>query len=324
MNRSVQPPGFIEVELGSYCNRRCAWCPNGWSERGRERRQLPASVWRALLDDLARARYRGWLAFHNYNEPLADPKLFLRLSQARRALPRARFEVHTNGDLLNRAMLERLAAGGVDVVRVTLYPAASRAFEPPEPRRLNELFARLGLPARGRVQRRSGRLERRAWVSRLLLVARAPRISRYTDRAGSVGLAWLAAKRKRRRPCLLPCHSAAVDCHGNLKLCCHVYDSRDPANAPYVLGNVGATPFSALWASARMEDLRKQLRRARFAGLPACASCRHRPSAAKERQERDRSPRLRSGLLRRPPEGRRQCVCLTPSEGPSCRGRTAR
>ncbi|MCU0701369.1 MAG: hypothetical protein MUC96_33080, partial [Myxococcaceae bacterium] len=46
-------PGFIEVEIGTYCNRQCAWCPNGWHDRGLEARSksMRDETWRALLDD---------------------------------------------------------------------------------------------------------------------------------------------------------------------------------------------------------------------------------------------------------------------------------
>jgi hypothetical protein len=44
----------------------------------------------------------------------------------------------------------------------------------------------------------------------------------------------LASKWKRRAPCLLPVHSAAIDFHGTLKLCCHIYDTAAPEAAPYL------------------------------------------------------------------------------------------
>ena len=101
-------PGFIEVELGTFCNRRCGWCPNAYSERGQQRRDMKDSTWEALLDDLHAARFRGWFAFHNYNEPLADPNLFARGERARARLPFAKLELHTNGDFLDRQTLTGL------------------------------------------------------------------------------------------------------------------------------------------------------------------------------------------------------------------------
>ena len=110
-------PGFIEVELGSFCNRRCGWCPNAFSERGQTRNEMKDSTWAALLDSLSAARFAGWFAFHNYNEPLADPRLLERVADARERLPHAKLELHTNGDFLDRLMLDALAGLGVELVQ---------------------------------------------------------------------------------------------------------------------------------------------------------------------------------------------------------------
>ena len=122
-------PDFIEVEIGTFCNRRCRWCPNGWHERGRQHDRMATRTWRRLLADLRRAEYAGWLAFHNYNEPLADPTLREKVDQARRALPRARLAVYTNGDLLDRAMLDALVRAPHGSPPGALGPTTSR--DPP-------------------------------------------------------------------------------------------------------------------------------------------------------------------------------------------------
>ncbi|MBI3180903.1 MAG: radical SAM/SPASM domain-containing protein [Myxococcales bacterium] len=268
------------MELGSYCNRRCPWCPNGWHQRGQRREHMKESTWRALLRDLGAARYRGWLAFHNYNEPLADPHLFDRLRQARRALPRAHLEVLTNGDLLGRVTLRQLRTFGADLVRVTLYPPPQRAFDGPDKRALRAFMRRLGLLAKAPLRDRGSKIELHARQGRMRVIVRAPRLGHFTDRAGSVRMAELISRKRRRRQCLLPIHSAAVDYHGNLKLCCHIYDTLQPSNRPYVIGNVEKVAFTRLWASPRMQSLRAKLAAADFRGLAACARCSHRPTAS--------------------------------------------
>ncbi len=275
-------PFFIEVELGSYCNRRCAWCPNAYSERGQQRRWMKASTWDALLASLHEARFRGWLAFHNYNEPLADPALLPRVEQARARLPGAKLELHTNGDLLDRPMLEALAARGVALVRVTLYPSNARAFAPPRPQRARRFLERLGLRVRGEAEK-PGKLELRARLGRTAVVVRVPDVAAYSTRAGNAPLPGLRSTTRRTAPCLLPFHSAAVDYLGTLKLCCHVFDTRRPDARPYVIGNVEETPFVELWKGPRMTALRHKLMGADFEGLPACAGCAHRTPKSLDR-----------------------------------------
>ncbi len=273
---SALPPKFIEVEIGSFCNRACAWCPNGWHDRGQAQKFMEPRVWATLLADLGRHRYASRFAFHNYNEPLADPSLLEKVADARRAMPKAFLEVYTNGDFLTRERLEELRGLGLDHVLVTRYPPPSHAFKEPDLAELNKFLDRLGVVARRRRENRVRKILQTVRLGRLRLTVRAPRIQHYTRRAGSVHLEGLPTVTRRRRPCYLPYQAAAIDFHGNLKLCCHVYDTQLPENAPYVIGNVGEQPFSKLWSSPKMQGLREQLARARFAGLPACATCTHK------------------------------------------------
>ena len=269
-------PGFIEVEIGTYCNRQCAWCPNGWHDRGLEARSksMRDETWRALLDDLSLAGFSGWFAFHNYNEPMADPRLLERLRDAHAAMPRAKLEVHTNGDFLTAASMRELQDAGCALTRVTLYPSNEKALEPPDEARLHRFLGRLGLTSEHRVVKAT-KLEHRVRVGAMELVVRLPRIDHYTDRAGTVHFEPLASTEARTTPCWLPFHSAAVDVHGALKLCCHVYDTTAPTMKTYVIGDVGEASFTSLWRSRRMDSLRRQLARADFSKLKACASCTH-------------------------------------------------
>lgn len=268
-------PGFIEVELGSFCNRRCGWCPNAFSERGQARNEMKDSTWDALVSDLSRGRFAGWFAFHNYNEPLADPRLLERVADARERLPHAKLELHTNGDFLDRALLGGLSGLGVELVRVTLYPSNEKAFAPPEPFRARRFLERLGLADARDERRKVGKLELSARLGETELVVRVPDIASYSTRAGEAPLAGLRSTPKRTSACLLPFHSAAIDYLGQLKLCCHVFDTTKPDAQPYVIGNVEQTPFTTLWSGPRMTALRRQLMRADFTGLSACAGCAH-------------------------------------------------
>ncbi|MEW5847709.1 MAG: radical SAM/SPASM domain-containing protein [Myxococcota bacterium] len=279
-------PQFVEVEIGTYCNRRCAWCPNGWHDRGTREQWLAEETWLALLQDLGRHDFRGWFAFHNYNEPMADPNLMTRVAQAREQLPHAKLTIYTNGDFLTANNAKELAAAGVNELRVTRYPSNAEAFTPPDPDVSERFLARVGLKPVGASRSKTRKLERVARIGRMRISVRQPVVEHYTDRAGSVGLVQLRPRTKRTRPCLLPVQAAAIDVHGHLKLCCHIYDTSLPENAPYVLGHVGSTPFTELWNGVLMQEARSRLLRADFSGLPACATCTHRMTPAMENRTR--------------------------------------
>lgn len=289
-------PGFIEVELGSFCNRRCGWCPNAFSERGQQRNEMADATWEALLEDLGAARFAGWFAFHNYNEPLADPRLLERVTTARARLPKAKLELHTNGDFLDRAKLDALVTRGVELVRVTLYPSNEKAFDPPEPHRARRFLARLGLGDTQRESKKHTKLELTTRLAATELVVRVPEISKYSTRAGNAPMKGLRSTHARTTPCLLPFHSAAIDYLGNLKLCCHIFETTGEEASPYVIGNVATTPFTELWSGERLTRLRRQLMHADFTGLGACAGCAH---VTPEHVERAAAPLVRQ-LVRQP------------------------
>ncbi len=291
MRPLAPPPRFLEVELGTYCNRVCAWCPNGWHDRGQERRSMAPSVWRGLLEDLGAWRYRGLFAFHNYNEPMADEGFFTRLAEARAALPLATLDLHTNGDFLTPTTLEALRVGGLNLLQVTLYPSNAKALAPPELGRAERFLGRLGVGLE-HVERRASKLAVSAKVGDLQLVVRVPDVQRYHDRAGAVGFEPLATQDHRDRPCFLPFTSAAVDVHGALKVCCHIYDTTKPDAAPYVMGQLGEQSFRALWTSARFDAFREKVAKADFERLARCQACGHVQPKVQEQVGRARARRL--------------------------------
>ncbi|MBI4819808.1 MAG: radical SAM/SPASM domain-containing protein [Deltaproteobacteria bacterium] len=271
MTRRVFPlPDFIEVELGTYCNRSCDWCGNAWSDRGRRRRAMEPSVWNGLLADLRRHRFRGRLAFHNYNEPLADPDFDHRLIEARRALRRAKLVLYTNGDFLDAARARSLESLGLDQANVTLYPENRHAFDPPDSTKIDRFLEKIDAKRGLRTDKRT-KLVHTVRIGRLRVVVRVPRIENYNDRAGSVGLVSLGRGELRSAPCLMLHQAAAIDVHGRLKLCCQIYDTEVTPSG--VVGDV-RTGFVAVWRSELARDLRARLASAEFSNLP-CQTCHH-------------------------------------------------
>lgn len=277
------PPRFVEAEIGSYCNRRCRWCPNGHSTRGQCHEHVDPAVFGALLDGLQRMDYGGRFAFHNYNEPLLDPFLFERMAQTRQALPRAYFVLYSNGDPLTAPLLDQLAEQTVREVRVTLYPTAGKILAAPDAETIARFKQRLGLGQKGVTDVKPRKIQWRAQLRGLRLVVNAPRISRYTERCGSFRWRHQDGRDERTWPCYMPMQALAVDYHGAIKLCCHIYDSLDPDNRPYILGNVVDTRFDRVWHSTRLQKLRRQLAQADFTGLPMCSRCQHRMTPRMQR-----------------------------------------
>jgi len=103
---------FSEVllETSAYCNRHCPACPVSLAPRGRE--TMDEAVFSRILEELGRLRYSGRIALHFFNEPLLDKDILPKVRQLRQAAPRARIEIHSNGDVLSRELAGELVDVG--------------------------------------------------------------------------------------------------------------------------------------------------------------------------------------------------------------------
>jgi len=82
---------------------------------------LPGRVVRKTLDELGGIDFDGVVAFHIYNEPLNDPRLFSFIEYARARCPRCRVLILTNGWYLTQTLADELAELGVWNLVVSAY-----------------------------------------------------------------------------------------------------------------------------------------------------------------------------------------------------------
>jgi len=87
---------------------------------------LPSRIVTDVLETLGKRAFDGGIAFHNYNEPMADPRLFKFIESAHSFCPKARILIWTNGWNLNQTMMDELVASQVSVVIVTAYTAEEK------------------------------------------------------------------------------------------------------------------------------------------------------------------------------------------------------
>lgn len=222
---------YVEVETSRYCNRSCDWCPNGHTDARRHQELMPWPIFTRITDELAQRDYDdGFFAFHNHNEPLANPRLDDEIALVRRVLPLAKPAVYTNGDLLKRDRCEALLDAGAQYLRVTRYP--HRADTEPtydslrkylRTARIADLtdwtFApvRQGLAARHHDERTGATVE-----------VFSPDVRGYNDRGGTAIVLQIGSR--RTEPCQMTSTSLSVDFRGDVKMCYNVISRRPAAS----------------------------------------------------------------------------------------------
>ena len=111
----------IEIETLSYCNRKCAYCPNAdWERLGDNNNFFMSdNVFKVLIEQLADLGFTGRIAPHLYGEPMSDPRLTRWVKHMRNRLPKCQIKIVTNGDYLDLNSYEKLLGAGVDVIFIS-------------------------------------------------------------------------------------------------------------------------------------------------------------------------------------------------------------
>ena len=106
---------WIQVEISSYCNAGCIYCPHFAFQTNWQNRFLPLEAFRNLIPAFARTDLvylQGW------GEPFTHPQFFEMLQIAKAA--GCRVGTTTNGSLLDRRKIERLVDQGLDILGFSL------------------------------------------------------------------------------------------------------------------------------------------------------------------------------------------------------------
>ena len=262
-------PNYIEVETSRFCNRHCEWCPNGVLKNRDSQELMAWPHFEKIILALKRYEYSGWFAFHNYNEPLANPRIVKELGFARAHLPIAKLTIFTNGDYLTREILLSLVNAGLTQMRVTVYP-----------RTMKHQSAHKDL---WKWVRRRPFLNAHDWQEEIVrqgpallgsgypeILLISPQVQNYYDRGG---LLPLLSIQSRTSPCSLTSNSLSVDYKGDIKMCCNVVSDHE-GHKQYVLGNVETLDPVEAWNSKAFELLRALHKRADWSTTPICKTCR--------------------------------------------------
>ena len=253
--RSVR---LVEVEVHSFCNRTCWFCPNSFIDRRSERRYLDEAVWLRLLADLEGIRYRGIFTFSRYCEPFADEIFYTRLAEASEHLPEACLHTNTNGDYLNDETLARAAKAGLRRLYLQLYLAEEDEFTPEVVGELAERMKKRVPSVRFRAARAT-----RDWIGYAGRHGRMEILMYARDfRAGGVNRCGLRLTERYRRisPCFRPFTDLYIDYDGSVMPCCNLR-SDHPDHAASVWGKLDATPGAVfrVFSGAAAANWRRRL-----------------------------------------------------------------
>lgn len=269
INTGLESLKYVEIETSRFCNRICSWCPNGHSGARRTQQLMEWSIFHRAISELGESGFKGFIALHNYNEPLANPRLHDELSCIQTCTPSARPAIYTNGDLIRVGTITRLLGLGVSYLRVTRYP--KRPDVSPDYEILRRWLARVGV------------LERFAWnftpvrqglaarwedsASATLIEVIRPSIRTYNDRGRTAVVPSLP--RPRTVPCHMTATSLSIDYRGVVKMCCNVIPDSSASHKRYEVGDIAVSTLTELWNRPVMREWRIRHAAADWSASPA-------------------------------------------------------
>lgn len=228
---------LVEVEVFSYCNRRCWHCPNSVIDRQTKNIYLDKGLYEKILNDLKSIDYDKTFACSHYNEPLADDIILERISLARRSLPRALIHINTNGDYLTREFLARLYDAGLRSIIVMAYTDNGESYDDEKTRASSaRLMEKIGVSL-SMTEDTPG--ENIGFFGRFkdMRINMHGRnfLSNGTNRGGLVPI---PSRYTRLSPCLIPFNRITIEYDGSVMPCCNLRGDH-PDHRAHIISRLG-------------------------------------------------------------------------------------
>ena len=202
---------LVEIEIHSYCNRTCWFCPNSFIDRS-HKIEMKEWVYLKILQELKDMEYKGVISFSRYNEPLSYMDLFVkRLKQAKEYLPNVKLVTNTNGDFWNEKNRERLV-GLIDEITVMDYDTTKKSIVDYEFKNMRVL-----------------------------------EIGGFDDFNNRAGLLDIEGG-LRTSPCYEPTYFIGIDYNGSVMPCCNY---RSDAHESMILGSVEKNTLSNIYTQGK-------------------------------------------------------------------------
>ena len=250
---------LIEIEIFSFCNRKCPWCPNSFISRD-ENVILPREVYIKLMKELRDMEYKGRITYSRYNEPLSHPNILLdRIKITHDILPDVPIVFNTNGDYLNQSILDKL---DIEAMSIMDYDNKGKAW-------CSQRLQKLGVDITGAEYpyiygKYNGIsiLYYVDWQKNALIGSRGDSLN-----------AKMIRRERRTKPCFEPTRFIGIDYNGSIMPCCELR-SDIPEHHPYIFGNIKDEALRDILAKEEYAKFRALMRSDKIDSYPpVCRSC---------------------------------------------------
>ena len=217
----------INLELDSYCNRQCVYCPVKTYSRNFKAR-MNEQILDGMLDDLATINYNKKICLNLYNEPLYDIDFAVSKIQAiSKKLPDAVIVTNSNGDFLTGPKLTKLAAGGLQKLNITIHPPKGKNwYYSREKESVIKFLKKIGCINVPILEDTPTRIVANTKIKKMTLTVQSVNWSTLGNSRGETTDAQKLVK-IRNQPCVKPFREFTVFFDGTVTQCCDAFYSPD-------------------------------------------------------------------------------------------------
>jgi radical SAM protein with 4Fe4S-binding SPASM domain len=263
---------LIEIELFSFCNRTCWFCPNSVIDRRSKNIEMSEKTYLSILEQLRDIEFNGEITYSRYNEPLSQKELFLkRIAQARELLPNCKLKTNTNGDYLTQEYIKFLHAAGLNELFIQQY-SLDKIYDHEKLHNdiLNKI-KKLNLPYELIYELFNYKIEYKLFYENMRIQIRARNFN--LDGSSRGEMLDLAKNYTRIKKCTQPFTDMYIDYNGNVMVCCALRsDIKNHTNG--LMGNVNQSPIWDIYYNEKYTPWRNHhLNDGPKEGV--CKTCKH-------------------------------------------------
>lgn len=248
---------MVEIEIFSYCNRKCWFCPNSFIDRNSTNILMLEELYLKILNELKSINYSNMISYSRYNEPTSNREIFIkRLKQAKTIIPNATLHTNTNGDFLTRDYLDELYESGLKSMNIQSYLSKNEIFNTDNIKiKIDIMAEKLGLDFVEKINSIDRyEIAFKYEEMNLNMYARDFRLNG-NNRGGVLDTIPAII---RKSPCYIPFSDIYIDYNGKVLPCCN-FRSDIKEHNNFILGDANNESILDIFNNIKMKKLRKKL-----------------------------------------------------------------
>tara|TARA_B100000427_G_scaffold285939_1_gene259677 strand:- start:415 stop:1308 length:894 start_codon:yes stop_codon:yes gene_type:complete len=248
------PPAHIEFDMHGSCSRRCAFCPRVDEKKWPNlEEQFEESLYLKVINELRDAwDYSGRISWSGYSEPTMHKDVFKLIKLTKKILPKCTLDIVSNGDFLDKEVIQKLYNSGLDHLRVSIY-------------------------TNDKTTQKFKKIREELNINPEIFFIRERNKGRKNDfglmlnnRAGAVNLKQIGIKREQtfplERKCHYPLFKIFVNYNGDYQICSNDWNKKK------IIGNANEKKIIDVWFSDEFSKIRKSLMK-KNRNIDPCKTC---------------------------------------------------